>query len=266
MRHDIRATIAGQLRAAGCVFAEDEADVLLATSGDPERLATMVARRASGIPLEHVVGWVEFCGVRLTLAEGVFVPRVRSELLVRQATSIAAAKSGPQSGPESGPCTVVDLCCGCGAIGAALAARVPDIVLSAADLDPAAVACARANLGDRVYQGDLFDPLPRDLLGRVDVLVANVPYVPTAEVGLLPAEARLHEPLTCLDGGVDGLALLRRVAAGATRWLAPGGAVLMETSVAQRPAAVGALAAAGLRAAWAWSAELEATVVIGRRP
>jgi release factor glutamine methyltransferase len=256
-----RTAIAGRLRAAGCVFAEDEADVLLATSTDPDTLATMVARRAAGQPLEYVVGWADFCGVRVTVARGVFVPRPRSALLVRQAARIAGKRRAGGHRP-----VVLDLCCGTGALGAAVAARVPGIDLHAADLAPAAVRCARANLTGPVYQGDLFDALPAGLRGRIDVLVANVPYVPTGELELLPAEARLHEPRDGLDGGPDGLAVLRRVAAGASGWLSPGGAVLMETSRAQQPTALRELAGHGLRATAARSRELAATVVTGRRP
>jgi release factor glutamine methyltransferase len=256
-----RTAIAGRLRAAGCVFAEDEADVLLATSTDPDELAAMVNRRAAGQPLEYVVGWAAFCGVRVAVSEGVFVPRPRSALLVREAARIAGRRRAGGHRP-----VVLDLCCGTGALGAAVAARVPEIDLHAADLTPAAVRCARTNLAGPVYQGDLFEALPAELSGRVDVLVANVPYVPTGELELLPAEARLHEPRSGLDGGPDGLAMLRRVAAGAPRWLSPGGAVLMETSRAQRPVALRELAGQGLRATSARWRELEATVVIGRLP
>ncbi|HEU5107029.1 MAG TPA: putative protein N(5)-glutamine methyltransferase, partial [Micromonosporaceae bacterium] len=233
---------------------EDEADVLLATSTDPATLDAMAARRSAGVPLEYVVGWADFCGVRVTVTEGVFVPRPRSALLVREAARVAARGA-----------TVVDLCCGTGAIGAALAARVPGIELHAADLEPAAVACARANLAAPVHRGDLFDALPAGLRGRIDVLVANVPYVPTGELALLPAEARLHEPRSGLDGGPDGLAVLRRVAAGAPDWLAPGGSVLMETSRAQQPAALAVLAAHGLTARPGEWEDIGATAVIGRR-
>jgi release factor glutamine methyltransferase len=264
--HDLRADLAARLRAAGCVFAEEEAGVLLATSADPDVLAAMAARRATGVPLEYVVGWADFCGVRVTVSEGVFVPRPRSALLVREAVDLAVELANTRSRADAAKAVlVVDLCCGTGAIGAAVAARVPDIDLRAADLEPAAVACARANLAAPVYEGDLFDALPSDLRGRIDVLVANVPYVPTDELALLPAEARLHEPRSGLDGGPDGLAVLRRVAARAPGWLAPGGAVLMETSEAQRPAALRALAAVGLRATGARWPELDATVVIGHR-
>lgn len=120
--------------------------------------------------------------------------------------------------------------------------------------------------GGRVYEGDLFAALPAALRGRIDVLAANVPYVPTEEVGLLPSEAREHEPLVALDGGADGLDVLRRVAADAPRWLAPGGSLLVETSERQAPLALEAFGGSGLIPAMAVSGELYATVVIGTSP
>jgi len=162
---------------------------------------------------------------------------------------------------------IVDLCCGAGAIGAALAATVDRAEVHAADIDPAAVRCARRNLPgprEHVYQGDLYEPLPAALRGRVGVLVANVPYVPTEEIGFLPPEARAHEPRVALDGGTDGLDVLRRVAAGAPEWLRPGGHLLIETSESQAPSAQTAFAASGLTAWVASSDDLDATVVIGR--
>lgn len=160
---------------------------------------------------------------------------------------------------------VVDLCCGSGALGVVLVDAQDGAELHAADIDPAAVRCARRNVsavGGQVYEGDLFEPLPTALRGRVDVLVANVPYVPTEEVGLLPPEARLHEALVALDGGADGLDVLRRVAAAAPQWLAPGGHVLVETSERQAPQAVAAFARNGLVSRVATDDELNATVVI----
>jgi release factor glutamine methyltransferase len=215
----------------------------------------MVDRRVAGLPLEQVIGWAEFGGLRIAVGPGVFVPRRRTEFLVRQ----AAASARPRD-------IVVDLCCGAGAIGAALAASVSGLEVHAADVDPAAVACARRNLegfGGLVYEGDLFDPLPPALRGRVAIIVANVPYVPSDEVRLLPAEARVHEPRVALDGGPDGLDVLRRVAAGAPDWLAPGGHLLIETSEGQASRAVSAFAASGLRTRVESSADLNATVVIG---
>jgi len=248
--------IVARLRAAGCVFAEDEARLLMTAARTPAELDAMVGQRAAGLPLEQVVGWAEFCGLRITVAPGVFVPRRRTEFLVRQA--VAVARPGA---------VIVDLCCGAGAIGAALAAAVDRAEVHAADIDPAAVRCARQNLpAGHVYQGDLYAPLPAGLHGRVAVLAANVPYVPSEQIGFLPPEARAHEPRVALDGGADGLDVLRRVAAGAAGWLAPGGHLLSEISERQAPRAQAALAAGGLATRVARSADLETAVVIGRRP
>src|SRR3954471_10190874 len=129
------ADLVGRLRAAGCVFAEDEARLLTTAASGPADLDAMPARRVAGDPLEHVLGWAEFCGRRIAVDPGVFVPRRRTEFLVQYAASLA--------GPGD---VVVDLCCGSGAIGAALAAAVPGIEVHAADVDPAAVRCAWRNL------------------------------------------------------------------------------------------------------------------------
>ena len=258
---DPRSAIVARLRSAGCVFAEDEAQLLMSAAATPASLSAMVDRRAAGEPLEHVLGWAEFCGLRIAVGPGVFIPRRRTELLVREAV-ILASRSGP-------PPVVVDLCCGSGAVGAALAAALGRIELHAADLDPAAVWCARRNVaaaGGQVYEGDLDEPLPATLQGRVDILVANAPYVPTDEVALLPAEARIHEPRLALDGGADGLDILRRVASAAPGWLAPGGHLLTETSTGQAPRLTGAMARAGLVPRVVRSEELNATVVIATRP
>ncbi|MFC4959381.1 putative protein N(5)-glutamine methyltransferase [Streptomyces mauvecolor] len=251
--------VVGRLRGAGCVFAEDEAELILAAAEGPAEVAAMVERRVSGLPLEHVVGWAEFCGLKVAVDTGVFVPRRRTEFLVQQALAAAGTAR---------PLVIVDLCCGSGALGAALASALPGAELHAADIEPAAVACARRNvaaLGGRVYEGDLFAPLPPGLRGRVDLLTANVPYVPTDEVGLLPPEARDHEPLVALDGGSDGLDIMRRVALAAPDWLAPGGTLFVETSERQAPGALAAMSAGGLRAGLATSEELYAHVVTGVR-
>jgi release factor glutamine methyltransferase len=248
--------IVSRLRAAGCVFAEDEARLLLSTARTPDELDAMVERRVAGLPLEQVLGWAEFCGLRITVAPGVFVPRRRTEFLVRQAAALVRPGD-----------VIIDLCCGAGAIGAALAAAVGQVEVHAADIDPAAVRCARQNVPGpwgHVYQGDLYEPLPGGLRGRVAALVANVPYVPTGEIGFLPPEARAHEPRVALNGGPDGLDVLRRVAAGAPEWLTPGGHLLIETSERQAPSAQAVFVASGLAAQVVSSEDLDATVVIGR--
>ncbi|MFV0137593.1 putative protein N(5)-glutamine methyltransferase [Streptomyces sp. HMX87] len=250
-----RDAVVAALRAAGCVFAEDEAELLREAARTPEELTALVDRRVTGLPLELVLGWAGFRGLRIAVTPGVFVPRRRTEFLVEQALAHAP-----------GARLVVDLCCGSGAVGAALADALDQPEVHAADVDPAAVACARGNLapyGGRVHAGDLYEALPGALRGRIDVLAANVPYVPSGEVALLPAEARDHEPLTALDGGADGLDVLRRVAADATRWLAPGGCLLVETSERQAPRALAAFSGAGLRARLAVSEEMHAHVVTG---
>jgi release factor glutamine methyltransferase len=257
MTSSLLSDVVTRLRAAGCVYAEDEARLLVEAAATPAELAAMVDRRVAGLPLEHVLGWVEFRGLRIAVDPGVFVPRRRTGFLVEQAVAVAAPGA-----------VVVDLCCGSGAVGAALAAEVP-VELHATDIDPAAVRCARRNIaaaGGRAYEGDLYAPLPERLRGRVDVLLANAPYVPTGAISLMPPEARVHEPRVALDGGADGLDVQRRVAAGAPYWLAPGGHLLIETSERQAPGTAGTLAGGGLAARIAGSDELDATVVIGMMP
>ncbi|MEU6622672.1 putative protein N(5)-glutamine methyltransferase [Streptomyces litmocidini] len=247
-----------RLRAAGCVFAEEEAEMLLASAAGPAELDLMVERRASGLPLEHVVGWAGFAGLRIEVDGGVFVPRRRTEFLVGRAVELARPGA-----------VCVDLCCGSGAAGAVLLAEVEGAEVHASDVEPAAVRCARRNVeprGGRVYEGDLFAPLPRELRGRVEVLVANVPYVPTEEIGLLPPEARDHEPHVTLDGGADGLDVMRRVAAEAPEWLAPGGHLLVETSERQAESALAVMSAAGLVPRVVASEEWWATIVVATRP
>jgi release factor glutamine methyltransferase len=249
--------LVSRLRAAGCVFAEDEARLLIDGAASPSELEALVARRVEGQPLEYLLGWVDFFGQRIAIDPGVFVPRKRTEFLVREA--IAHASSGA---------VVLDLCCGCGAVGIAICSAIEGAELYAADIDPAAVRNAQRNFevsGGRAFEGDLFDPLPDALRGRVDILSANVPYVPTEAIPLLPPEARDFEPLASLDGGRDGLDVLRRVAGEAPIWLAPGGHLFVETSDDQAMAASGIIEGAGLAARIVSSDQFHSTVVVGGR-
>jgi release factor glutamine methyltransferase len=257
--------VVARLRAAGCVFAEDEARLLAETARSSAELDALVERRVSGLPLEQVVGWAEFHGLRISVDPGVFVPRRRSEFLVDTAVSLAHRQSSPPAP------VIVDLCCGTGALGLAVAIALGgtepgSTELHAADIEQAAVACARRNLepaGGHVYLGDLFGPLPPALRGHVGVLICNAPYVPSPEVTFLPPEARDYEPRVALDGGPDGLAVLRRVAAAAPRWLAPAGTLLVETSDQQAQVMTRAMTAAGLTARVHTRDEYGATVVTG---
>jgi release factor glutamine methyltransferase len=241
------------LRAAGCVFADDEARLLVDAARSPTDLDALVRRRVAGEPLEHLLGWAEFCGLRIAVGPGVFVPRRRTALLVH----LAAALLRPGD-------AVVELCCGAAAVATALTVAVPGIAVHAVDVDPAAVRYARRNLpGGLVYEGDLDAPLPAALRGRVAVVVANAPYVPTGAIAFMPPEARDHEPRVALDGGADGVDVQRRVAVAAPRWLAPGGSLVIETSEGQAARTAEAVRRAGLVLRVERCAELDATAVVG---
>jgi len=273
-----------ELAAAGCISAAAEARWLVEEAADPLALRAMVARRAAGEPLQYVVGWAPFGRLRLLVGPGVFVPRPETEGLADRAAARLRAASAltdrdpshrgtPLGSPEPprplgfpgplrpihrgtplgfpGPLRpiAVDLCSGSGAIACFLAAEVPGARVVATELDPAALAWARPNTdryGVELLAGDLDAPLPAELAGRVDVLCANVPYVPSGAIPTLPRDVRDHEPRLALDGGPDGLDVLRRVAALAGRWLAPGGFLLCEIGEDQGAAAAALLAEAGL--------------------
>jgi release factor glutamine methyltransferase len=243
--------IVERLRAAGCVFAEDEAALLIETARDDAQLEAMVRLRVDGLPLEHVLGWVQFAGERFRISPGVFVPRPRTEFLVAQVAALSPTDA-----------VILDVCCGSGAVGAAIARAVGAAELHSSDSDPVAVECARHNV-DHVYEGDLFAPLPHSLAGLVDVLVVIAPYVPTDAIALLPHEARDFEPLATLDGGADGLDVLRRVLLSAREWLSPRGFLATEVSEGQVDALVTLVAVAGLEPRVIRDDELDATVVLG---
>ncbi|MDJ0376495.1 putative protein N(5)-glutamine methyltransferase [Cryobacterium sp. PH31-L1] len=248
------ASLTAQLRAAGCVFADEEAGLLLSVEQSPGDLAVMIAQRVHGVPLEQILGWAEFCGLRILVGPGVFVPRRRTEFLVTQALELCPRDA-----------FVVDLCCGSGAVATALATVRRDVSLYATDIDPVAVACARRNLVDRgqVFEGDLFAPLPASLRGRVDVIVANAPYVPTDEIELMPMEARDYEPRASADGGDDGLDIQRGIGASASQWLSPTGCLLVETGQRQAPQTAEIFSRNGLLPRIVRSEELDSTIVIG---
>lgn len=244
-----------RLRAAGSVWAEEEA-ALLRSAATGEALESLVVRRLAGEPVEVLVGWAELCGVRVATAPGVFVPRARSALLVELALAHLTDRDRP---------VVVDLGCGTGALGAAIAHHRPDAEVHAADVDPAAVACAQRNLPpEHVHEGDLYAALPERLERRVDALVVNAPYVPSGRIATMPPEARDHEHRLALDGGPDGLDVQRRVARDAPRWLAPGGVLLLETGRDQAAATAHLVGAAGLEPMIHTDDTLDATVVSGR--
>lgn len=246
-----RSRVAAALRAAGSVWAEHEAALLVDEARTDAELAALLARRVAGEPLETVLGWVAFLDRRLAVAPDVFVPRRRTELLARTAIAHVAADH-----------VVVEMCCGVAPVAALLEGSVAEV--HAADVSESALACAARNApGARLHHGDLFDALPRDLAGRIDVLVANAPYVPTDRIASMPPEARDHEPHVALDGGVDGVDVHRRLAREAPGWLAPGGVVMIETSHSQLPLTLGALGGAGLATFEVTDDEVGGCVAVG---
>ena len=205
------------LARGGFVAPDAEADALLeASSEGVGPIEDLIARRLLGEPLAWIIGWVRFCGLRVRVDRGVFVPRPRTEALARRAIALL---------PPLG--IAVDLCTGSGAVAAVIGSERPRAAVVATDIDPLAVACARSN-GVRALAGDLDEPLRPSWRGRVDVMTAVVPYVPSEELHLLPRDVLAHEPRRALDGGRRGMSVLVRAAEAATRWLRPGGRVLLE--------------------------------------
>lgn len=244
-----------RLRDAGCVFAEDEARLLCKHARDEDHLYELVERRIAGEPLEHLLGFVEFLGRPYDIGPGVFIPRQRSALLVEVATWIGHGDSGG---------TILDLCCGVGALGIAVRNRLAGRVIGA-DISPDAVAYAVRNGVREAYVGDLFDAVPESYRGEISVLIANTPYVPSDAVADMPRESRDYEPQSAVDGGPDGLALQRRVLAQAPDWLAPGGSLFTETSGPQAEALLQEAVALGWNAWVIRDRKRGAYVLVGNR-
>ncbi len=232
--NDERRALTALLAAAGCVAPSEEADELLeAAAGSADALAQMTARRVAGEPLAWVRGGTWFAGRWVRVRAGVYVPRWQTEGLARRAAALL---------PEEG--TAVDLCTGSGAIALALSASRPRARVVGTDIDPLACRCAAEN-GVEARLGDLAAPLGAALDGRVDVVTAVPPYVPTGAIGYLPRDARDHEPMSALDGGPLGTDLLERVVVAASRLLRPGGVFRVELGAGQDALLAGPLADAG---------------------
>jgi release factor glutamine methyltransferase len=212
-----RMRIVSTLAEGGCVAPAEEAEALFrASSEGVGRIEELAARRLSGEPLAWITGSVVFGGIRVHIDPGVFVPRPHTEAMAQRAASVL---------PAAG--IAIDLCTGSGAVAAVLGAAHPRATVVATEVDPLAVACARRN-GVNALVGDLDEPLPLSLRGRVDVMTAVVPYVPTEELPFLPRDVLANEPRDALDGGPRGTSVLIRAAEAAPRWLRPGGSVTLE--------------------------------------
>lgn len=233
--------LVARLRAAGCVFAEDEARVLRRSARDEDELAALLAARVRGEPLEQLVGWVDFGGLRLEVGPGVFVPRRRTLHLADAAVAALGSIRAP---------VFVEAFAGVAPVAATVLAALPHAEVHVTDIDPLALRHARSNLHGRagVHRGSVVAGLPSHLRGRVSVIAAVPPYVPVGAAHLLPREAVDHEPPAALFGGSDGLGPARALIAAARGWLAPGGRVLIEMNTAQAGAATRAGCAHGFAA------------------
>ncbi len=245
------------MRAGGFVAADEEACELVAcAAGDPAAARALADRRLAGEPLAWVTGRADFGDRSVAVHPGVYVPRWQSLELARRAGARL---------PHDG--RAIDLCTGSGAVAAALAGARPAARIVATDSDPRAVACARAN-GVEAFEGDLFAGVPASFRGVTDVVVAVVPYVPSAALRLLPRDTLAFEDASHYDGGPAGLAVLRRVVTEAPGFLRRGGALLLELGGDQADLLAPALDRLGYVGVETWTDEdgdlrgLEATLAL----
>lgn len=230
---------------------------MISEAPSTKELAAMIERRETGEPLQQILGWAMFAGQRVAIAPGVFIPRRRAELLFMTAAKYTERED-----------VVLDLCCGAAPISMALSAVKRKVELHCSDIDPIAIECAEKNLegtGAMTYVGDMFEPLPVVLRGRINVLVANVPYVPSSAIETMPAEAREYEARATLDGGEDGLDFQRKVAEEAPGWIKRNGCLMFETSESQAEESLEICLANGLKPELVVDEELDAHVVVAWR-
>lgn len=203
---------------------------LEAVAGPSQPLEELVARRIGGEPLQYIEGSAPFGPLDLVVDERVLVPRPETEGLFEIATKMVR-------NPE----VIVDLCTGSGALALALKMAFPSAAVFATDVSEDAIAVATENkhrnrLDIYLAVGDLFDPLPVSILGEVDLLVANPPYVAEAEFVELPEDVK-REPKLALVAGPTGFEVIREIGASASRWLRPGGVLVCEIGETQGIAA-----------------------------
>jgi release factor glutamine methyltransferase len=231
--------VIARLMAAGCVAADEEAEELLASAPSDETLETWIRRREQGEPLAWITGTLQFCDHAVHVDPGVYVPRLQTEELARRAATLLASQPGRRA---------ADLCTGAGAIAVHLMAAVLDATVIGVDIDVPSVICARRN-GVTAVVADLDQSLRH---GTFDIVTAVAPYVPTAGLRLLPADVQTYEPRLALDGGPDGLDVVRRAVVAAARLLRPGGWLLTELGGDQDQAVSPTLAASGFDTATPW--------------
>jgi release factor glutamine methyltransferase len=230
-----------------CVLGIERFDLIVEPAREISPLAAAryrawVDRRTAHEPLQYILGFEDFHGLRLTVTPEVLIPRPETEGLVEWAIEILKDRPGAE---------VADLGAGSGAIACAVAAGLPEVEVLAIERSLGALAVAfgnvrRLGLAERVHllAGDLFEPLGAVRAG-LDLVVANPPYLPTAILASLPPEVSVHEPRLALDGGSDGMAVIRRIIAGAPVVLRPDGWLLMEIGEEQAGPLASLMAAEG---------------------
>lgn len=246
-------TAAARFRGAGIASARWDAELLVAHGlkesrltlyAHPERsvdeedqatLTSLVARRASREPLQHLIGFQEFWGLKFIVGPDIFIPRPETECIIEAALTFREALQS-QASP-----IVVDIGTGSGCLAVTLAKEIPQAQVFATDLSSEALCVAAENARAhgvsgrlRFLAGDLYEPLRRQgLAGRINLLVSNPPYIPQASLEGLQPEVRDYEPRMALDGGVDGLEVYRLLLAEAPAFLAPGGVMILELGQGQ---------------------------------
>ncbi len=188
------------------------------------RFDELADRRRAGEPLQYLEGTSQFASIEVSVDRRVLIPRPETEQLWELVTTMLA---------ERPPRVVVDLGTGSGNLAIALQNQFPDAEVHAVDVSAGSLEVAARNVAASgyeifLYRGDLFEPLPREICGRVDLVISNPPYIATGEHSALPAEVRDHEPAVALFGGPDGLSVLRRIVAVAPEWLSPDGVLACE--------------------------------------
>ncbi len=200
-----------------------------------KRVKDLLVQRAQGIPLQYLVGTQQFWGLEFIVTPDVLIPRPETENLVEEAINLANS-----FGPKNQKCTILDIGTGCGCIAVALSKSLPHARILATDISAKALTIARRNakrlgVGERItfLMGDLFEPLKKLCVDKVDMIVSNPPYVASGEIQTLAPEVKDHEPKIALDGGSDGLDLCKRTLREAPDYLAQGGTLAMEIGYRQ---------------------------------
>lgn len=199
-------------------------------NGSYQTFEEMLRRRVARVPVQHILARTTFRNLDLAIDQRAMIPRPETELLTGIAIEHLLSRERPSR--------VLDLCTGSGVIALAIASEVEQVEVWATDVSPQALELARQNSHEmglegtvNFEEGDLFEALPFWLRGTFDVIAVNPPYVPSGQLPELEPEVRDFDPRIALDGGPDGLSLIRRILCEASQWMADSGLLLVELGV-----------------------------------